>query len=85
MCLGELLSCVHLHDNDGMLDRHLLPFDGNVDWVDVTLGLSRVGFGGAIDLEVKSSDLPPERDVRLHFGARVLECGERIADMLNNK
>jgi sugar phosphate isomerase/epimerase len=26
------LRCVHLHDNNGIDDQHLLPFDGNIQW-----------------------------------------------------
>ena len=28
----ERLACVHMHDNDGKTDQHLLPFDGNLNW-----------------------------------------------------
>jgi sugar phosphate isomerase/epimerase len=30
--LRELVSAVHLHDNHGDKDEHLLPFDGSIDW-----------------------------------------------------
>jgi sugar phosphate isomerase/epimerase len=30
--LRELVSSVHLHDNHGDKDEHLLPFDGSIDW-----------------------------------------------------
>ena len=29
--LPHIVTC-HLHDNDGSIDQHLLPGDGNVDW-----------------------------------------------------
>ena len=28
----DKLTCVHMHDNDGTGDQHLLPFDGNLNW-----------------------------------------------------
>lgn len=28
----DRLTCVHLHDNNGKSDQHLLPFDGNLNW-----------------------------------------------------
>ena len=28
----DKLACVHMHDNDGTADQHLLPFDGNLNW-----------------------------------------------------
>ena len=29
---GGRLACLHIHDNDGKTDGHLIPFDGNVDY-----------------------------------------------------
>ena len=26
------IECVHLHDNNGTADQHLLPFDGTINW-----------------------------------------------------
>ncbi len=30
--LRELVSSVHLHDNHGEKDEHLLPYDGSIEW-----------------------------------------------------
>ena len=30
--LGDLVSSVHLHDNNGEKDEHLPPYDGSIDW-----------------------------------------------------
>jgi len=30
--LRELVSSVHLHDNHGEKDEHILPYDGSIDW-----------------------------------------------------
>lgn len=30
--LRDLVSSIHLHDNHGEKDEHLLPFDGAIDW-----------------------------------------------------
>lgn len=29
---GDRLAALHIDDNDGEFDLHLMPFDGNVDW-----------------------------------------------------
>ena len=47
---------LHLHDNDGTGDQHLLPFDGDVDWESVALILSRTAYGGTLALEVDPQD-----------------------------
>lgn len=36
---GDRLFAVHIDDNDGDADAHLLPFDGSVDWTAVMNGL----------------------------------------------
>ena len=44
--------CVHLHDNDGNEDQHLLPFDGNVDWNNIFNKLKSVNYDGPITMEL---------------------------------
>ena len=40
---GDRLMCVHLNDNLGMSDIHILPFDGIIDWDDAAKRLNRHG------------------------------------------
>lgn len=44
--------CVHLHDNNGEEDQHLLPFDGNLDWNKVVKMLEEVNYDGPITMEL---------------------------------
>ncbi len=66
---GERLVAVHLHDNFGDYDWHMLPFDGKVDYEMVAAGLVSVGYNGPISLEVhqdvheKYKDYTPEQFV----------------------
>lgn len=49
--VGRLLA-VHLHDNDGVEDAHMLPLEGVVDW-DAVLGiLAALRYRGPLSLEV---------------------------------
>lgn len=32
---GDRLIATHIHDNEGLNDHHLLPFDGSIDWEDL--------------------------------------------------
>ena len=77
--LGNRLCLVHAHDNNGYRDSHDLPFTGTVDWESVTEMLSRIGYNGYINVEVRAWDVPPDRDTRDEFGRRVLYAGERIS------
>jgi len=37
---------VHLHDNNGSRDAHLLPFEGAADWSEVARALDAAGYAG---------------------------------------
>ena len=47
-----LLEALHIHDNDGTSDSHMLPFDGNIDYRPFAEKLKKLGYEGAISLEV---------------------------------
>ncbi|MBQ8081273.1 MAG: sugar phosphate isomerase/epimerase [Clostridia bacterium] len=52
---GNRLICTHIHDNDGVKDLHLLPFDGNIDFCRVTNQIRQTGFQGTLMLEVSGN------------------------------
>ena len=65
---GGKLSALHLHDNDGTGDQHLLPFEGTLDWDKAMLQINKTGYCGAIGLEVGNSRfevMPPLDFLRL--------------------
>lgn len=48
----DRIFCIHLHDNDGTGDQHLLPFDGTLDWVETVNKLKEGNYDGPITLEI---------------------------------
>ena len=48
---GRVLS-LHLHDNDGASDQHLLPGGGGIDFAGITAFLAAGGFDGILTMEV---------------------------------
>ena len=42
---------IHLHDNDKSDDLHLLPFEGTIDWNELTNNLKNANYNGPITLE----------------------------------
>ena len=48
---GDYLKVLHVHDNNGKADQHLLPFSGVTDWADFTKALHDIGFDGTMSLE----------------------------------
>ena len=47
----DKIFAVHLHDNFGRGDEHLIPFDGNAPWSDITKSIAESSYDG-ISLEV---------------------------------
>jgi sugar phosphate isomerase/epimerase len=50
--LGSRIRGLHVHDNGGIGDDHLIPFDGTMDWKAQMEALKSTGFDGAILLEL---------------------------------
>lgn len=87
---GDRLICTHIHDNPGVFndDRHMLPFDGALDFGRVAKQIRDSGFGGVLMLEVMAGanshyeglnyrDLSPEE--YLH---RAATAAKRLAEMV---
>lgn len=49
--LGEDLACLHVHDNKGNWDQHLIPYQGNIKWSECFTALKGVGFNGCFSIE----------------------------------
>lgn len=47
----DRLRILHIHDNNGVDDAHLHPYDGTIDWSDVAEGLYDIGYDGVFSLE----------------------------------
>lgn len=57
--LGEAIEALsghlwttHVHDNHGTRDDHLLPFAGTIDWDAAMMATQKIGYDGALMLEV---------------------------------
>ena len=48
----DKILAVHLHDNFGELDEHLLPFDGTINWEHVVSKLKECNYGSYVTLEL---------------------------------
>lgn len=58
------LTHIHLHDNHGESDEHLVPGDGTIDWPRVVHTLDRIGFDGTAILEVHPVGVSPIEGIR---------------------
>jgi len=42
----------HVHDNKGVLDNHLVPFEGTIDWPRTLTAMWKIGYAGRFIFEV---------------------------------
>ena len=49
--LGKRIKCLHIHDNDGRIDRHLAPMTGKINWRYFCDSLRSVGYDGDLNFE----------------------------------
>ena len=51
--LGKDVTLLHLHDNSGHWDDHMLPGMGNINWPAVFEALDDIGYSGVYNFELK--------------------------------
>jgi sugar phosphate isomerase/epimerase len=54
--LAGLLVATHVHDNHGQRDEHLAPYEGTIDWTGALMALQKIGYDGAMMLELAGAD-----------------------------
>jgi len=59
---------LHLHDNDGLRDEHLIPGNGTIDWDRVFTTLDRIGFAGTAVLENHQQGISPREGFERALG-----------------
>ena len=58
----EYLRAMHVHDNDGRADRHMLPGEGVIDWDDFAKALAEIGCECPVSIETAvSGKIPPDQ------------------------
>ena len=76
-CAAVPLS-VHIQDNDGSGDGHLIPGDGSIDWKEFTDTLNSVGYLGDCVLEAHHQSLEAPDGQRDAILARLLDTAQGL-------
>jgi sugar phosphate isomerase/epimerase len=63
--LQERIAAVHIHDNHGEKDEHLLPFEGDIDWVQAVRNFRSMGGEFPIFFELSGEHSGPDVLARL--------------------
>jgi sugar phosphate isomerase/epimerase len=65
---GDLLDAIetvsghvittHVHDNDGRMDDHLVPFEGTIDWAAAMTAVQKIGYDQTLMFEIAAHGPP---------------------------
>lgn len=85
--IGKRLKAVHVQDNNGMKDQHLMPFFGNIDWAEAMAELATCGYEGDLTYEIQEFGrfVPNELkhavvDLSLTIGNRLIAMYEQAKE-----
>ena len=73
---GARLKALHIADNDGSSDMHLMPYGrGRIDWQSVMTALAEVGYDRLYNLEIPGESRAPleVRELKLDYIKRMCE------------
>ena len=76
----DKIFAVHLHDNNGVNDDHLLPFDGTVNWEWVVTKLKECNYTGPVTMELVYQNDYINEDV-VEFYTKGYEVGVKLANL----
>ncbi|MDO4611902.1 MAG: sugar phosphate isomerase/epimerase family protein [Candidatus Saccharibacteria bacterium] len=78
------IFAVHLHDNGGNKDEHLMPFDGTIDWEHIAEKLNECNYDGPVTLELTYGPKYANINIRDFYKQGFL-AGQQIKEMLEKR
>lgn len=75
--VGKRIKALHIHDNDGIVDLHLAPYTGTVDWQNFYTALKNIGYDGDLSFETFRQIQEPfcDRDMMKPWLNLIASCG----------
>ena len=74
--VGKRLLALHVNDNMGIDDDHMLPFMGNVDWRDAMHGLVLADYHGIFNFEINVGRIPEA--LRASFTGHLVKIAQEL-------
>ena len=79
--LGKRLVALHIHDNSGITDDHVIPYTGVTLWDRFLQGLAEVGYEGTLSFETAES----QRKVPVELISDMLTYTAKIGRFFENR
>lgn len=80
---GKYLYCLHISDNDGISDKHLIPFLGNVDWKRTITTIFKYSSNINLTLEVHATNEQRQTLTEKQFLCLCFESLCKIEQLIN--
>ena len=77
--LGNRIACFHLHDNNGIVDQHLAPYTGILDWDRFIEGLRSIKYDGTLNYETFNIWNTVDREMAPEMMRFALKCGQMFS------
>ena len=82
--VGHRTRVLHLQDNRGIVDDHMFPGMGVINWKEFLPAMKEAGYSGTLNFEVRFSDYEKDiynRDVRQTACRLIYNIGRSMADI----
>lgn len=80
--VGSRLKCVHIHDNLGVNDSHLIPFTGVINWHEIVEVLAEIGYTGVLSMEPGGRAVNVPRAMQEQFAKCAYASCDQLRKML---
>ena len=74
---GDRIKMLHLHDNNGFTDQHLIPGQGTIEWPKVFDALDKIGYDGYYNFELAPKYGDSLRDGIMFLGKLLREFTDK--------
>ena len=82
--IGQRLKAVHVQDNHGNADEHLLPLYGSIDWNECMAGLADIDWQGELTFEVQEFGRYLPKPMKHLAVEQSLEVGRYLVGVFEN-
>ena len=82
---GERLAALHITDNFGSKDDHLIPFDGAIDFEEVAEDIANTGYCGTLMLELIFRGEYTQKMSYEDFAVKAKSAAEKLVAMIESK
>ena len=81
---SDFLKCLHVHDNDYLGDRHMLPYFGDLNWDAIMAALKKSGYDGDLTLEIVAYIKKFPKELLLDSLKFAAAIGKRLISIYEN-